>query len=662
MALLNRKMPKFLLPGAGLHFVVMVLFCAAAVTFQQYYLAAAELAITLGLFIYYYVASARQKKEILKYFQSTTASLETAFKNDVPFPMAIVSILDGKIQWSNSRFAKVTGTKASAFDSSIHSALPDFSLKWLAEGKAEAPTDYLLEGRRYRVVGNQIHDAQADSALLLATIYLLDVTELLDIRDTYQRSRPVVGIILIDNYDELIHQQTDGAISNLDGSINDCLTKWTADTGGLLRKLERNRYIYIFEAKDLVPMTQGKFSVLEYIRTVTNKNGLAATISMGIGKDGDHFVDNFNHANLAIEMSLSRGGDQAVIKDRTNFTFFGGKTKETERRTKVKSRVIANSLMELIGQSSNVLIMGHKNADLDAIGAAVGVFSMCRKKGCGSFIVVSRQANQAEDLIQMVETMPDYAHAFISPEDAMLMADSRTLLVVVDTNRPDQVESLPLLQSVPRVAVIDHHRRAADYIEHVALNFHETFASSASELVTELLQYAVETNHLLPLEAQALLAGIVLDTKNFNLRTGSRTFEAAAFLRHCGADTVEVKKLFQSDLAATVDRYRIIQAARLYRGEIGIAALEYTADRISAAKAADELLNISNISTSFVLYPDGNRVMISARSIGDINVQMILEPLGGGGNGAAAGAQVQGRGLTQVLKELVQSIDQYFDN
>ncbi|MFI3313986.1 MAG: DHH family phosphoesterase, partial [Eubacteriales bacterium] len=303
---MNKKLPKVLLPGAGLNFVVMVLFCVAAAVTKQYYLAAAELVVTLALFVYFQLASRRQRKEILKYLQSTTASLETAFKNDVPFPMAIVSIIDGDIHWCNSQFAKMNGLKHSAFNQSIHATMPDFSLKWLAEGKPEAPSDYVQNGRRYRVVGNQIHDGEQDSSLLLATIYLLDVTELLDTRDAFNRTRPVVSIILIDNYDELIHQQTDGAISNLDGALNDCLTQWTADTGGLLRKLERNRYLYLFESKDLAPMTQGKFSILEYIRTVSNKNGLAATISMGIGKDGDNFLDNFNHANLGIEMSLSR--------------------------------------------------------------------------------------------------------------------------------------------------------------------------------------------------------------------------------------------------------------------------------------------------------------------------------------------------------------------
>ena len=249
----------------------------------------------------------------------------------------------------------------------------------------------------------------------------------------------------------------------------------------------------------------------------------------------------------------------------------------------------------------------------------------------------------------------------MSVQDALLLADARSLLVVVDTNRPDQVESIELLESLSRTAILDHHRRAADFIEQVVLNLHEPFASSASELVTELLQYSVETHDILPIDAEALLAGIVLDTKNFSVRTGGRTFEAAAFLRRAGADTVSVKMLFQNDLDSTLARYKILQAAKHYRGDIAIAALDYTCNRTVAAQAADELLNIAGIQTSFVLYPDGSRVIISARAIGDANVQVILEPLGGGGNAATAGAQVPDSSVRDVLTRLVESIDKFYE-
>jgi len=659
---LNKKISRLLEPGMGLYFVTLLLFAGLAIALKQYYLAAGELILTIGLFIYNRVASGRRKKALLSYIQSTTDSLGTAFKTGTPFPMAVIKMSDSEIVWGNPAFYRVTGLRDSFLHQKMEDVVPRFSTRWLSEGRTESPQDVAIEGRRYRVYGNLIRSEDEHASLLLATVYLADMTEMFNVRDEYVRSRPIVAMILVDNYDELTNNLPDSAISSLDARINDRISEWCKDMGGLLRKYERNRYLFIFEAKDLARLQDSKFTILDEIRTITNPSGVAATVSIGFGKDGASFQENFSFASLSIEMALSRGGDQVVIKDRYNFNFFGGRTKETERRTKVKARVIASSLTELINQSSQIFVMGHRMADLDAVGAAVGLVTICRKQGKTVKIVLDKDNNAAGSLLEKLAEYPEYDDLFISGEDALLAADSRSLLMVVDTNRPDQVESRALLESITRVAVIDHHRRAADYIEQVVLNLHEPFASSASELVSEILQYAVEPKDIQPMEAQALLAGIVLDTKNFSVRTGSRTFEAAAFLRRAGADTVDVKKLFQNDLDTTVSRYQIIQSARLYRNEIAIAALDYTTGRTLAAQAADELLNILGITASFVLYPDGDRVVISARSIGEANVQVILEALGGGGNAAAAGAQIPDKSVREVLTELVASIDKFYEN
>ena len=658
---MNKKLSRLLEPGMGLYFVTLLLFAAAAFAFRQYYLAGIEVLLTVLLFIYNRIASGRRKKALMTYIESTTASLGTAFKTGSPFPMAVIKMSDSEIVWGNESFYQVSGLRDSFLHQKMEDVVPRFSTRWLAEGRTECPQDVEIQGRRYRVYGNLIRSEDEHASLLLATLYLADMTEMFNVRDEYIRTRPIVTVILVDNYDELTNNLPDSAISSLDARINDRISDWCKDLGGLLRKYERNRYLLVFEAKDLGRLQENKFSILDEIRTITNPSGVAATVSLGIGKDGGSFEENFNFASLSIEMALSRGGDQAVIKDRYNFTFFGGRTKETERRTKVKARVIASSLTELVNQSSMVFVMGHRMADLDALGSAMGLVCICRKLGKTVRIVLDQENNAAKSLLQKLAELPEYDNLFVSGEDALLAADSRTLLIVVDTNRPDQVESKALLESVNRVAVIDHHRRAADYIEQVVLNLHEPFASSASELVSEILQYAVEPKDIQPMEAQALLAGIVLDTKKFSVRTGSRTFEAAAFLRRAGADTVDVMKLFQNDLDATVSRYQIVQAARLYRNEIAISALHYTATRTLAAQAADELLNIKGIMTSFVLFPDGDRVIISARSIGEANVQVILEPLGGGGNAATAGAQISGKTVMEVLKELVASIDKFYE-
>ena len=359
-------------------------------------------------------------------------------------------------------------------------------------------------------------------------------------------------------------------------------------------------------------------------------------------------------------MALSRGGDQAVIKDKYDFSFYGGRSVETERRSKVKSRVMASSLSALVKQASRIFIMGHRNSDADAIGAACGVVALCRSLGKKANIIVDRNTSAAPKLLEMIRKEPQYEEVFLSGQDALLLADARSLLIVVDTNRPDQVESREMLESINRVAVIDHHRRAADYIANAALNLHEPFASSASELVTELLTYTVDAKTVLPCELAALMAGIVLDTKNFTVRVNSRTFEAAAFLRYQGVDPVDVKRLFQSGFDETVKRYRIIESAKLYRDDIAVACAEEAVSRPLAGQAADELLSIDGIHAAFVLFRQQDATFISARSIGSVNVQVILETLGGGGNAATAGAQLKNTSMEEARAKLVAAIDQYF--
>ena len=362
-------------------------------------------------------------------------------------------------------------------------------------------------------------------------------------------------------------------------------------------------------------------------------------------------------------MALSRGGDQAVVRNRVDFEFYGGRAKTAEKRTKVKSRVMANALSELMNDASEIYIMGHSYADMDAVGAAAGVYCAARKKGKRAQIVVDEEKNAAEAILAKLKALPEYEGVFTSGQEAFLRMRPGALLVVVDTNRPDLVESQQLLESCNRVAVIDHHRRAASYIEHAAFSFHEPYASSASELVTELLAYLVEPTDLLREEAEALLAGIVLDTKRFTLRTGGRTFEAAAFLRRAGADTAEVQRLFQNDLNDMVSRYDIIRRAEMHREDIAVAAIaEDGVDRVAAAQAADELLSLKGVKASFVIFRAGDHVQMSARSLGEVNVQVVLEALGGGGNATTAGGRVENSTVAFVRGKLLEAIDAYFED
>ena len=654
---MKKSVGRLLYPNTVWYFAVMLLFAAAAAVLRQYYLAGGALIVTLIVFTISRVQLSRRKRQLMSYVQTATDSVGISVHAGSAFPMAVIRLPENEIIWGNPSFFAITGLSDTACYQTLDSVISGFSTSWLREGQSELPGDRIIGGRRYRIYGNYVRSEDDATTVQLATIYFADMTEMFNVRDEFMRTRPIVSIVLIDNYDELTANLSDSAVSTLDAQLNDVIANWTAGLEALCRKTERNRYLVIFESKDLAKLQENRFSVLlDDVRHVSSSSGMSATISLGIGKDGGSFAENYRFAALAIEMSLSRGGDQAVIKDRFNFTFYGSRTKETDRHT----RVVAGSLSELIGQSSTIYIMGHRMADLDALGSAVGLLCLCRTKGRPARIVIDLQKNACQSLIEELKASQDYADLFISGQDALVEADNRSLLIVVDTNRPDQVECKPLLESISRVAVIDHHRRAADYIEQPVLNLHEPYASSASELVTELLQYAVNQRDVKPLEAQALLAGIVLDTKNFSIRTGSRTFESAAYLRKAGADPVEVKKLFQSDLDDTLMRYRVVQAARLYRSELAIACIDETITRVIASQAADELINISGITASFVLFPDREQVIISARSIGSCNVQAVLEKLGGGGNGATAGAQIKGKPLREVLQELVAAIDAFY--
>ena len=658
---MNKKLGQLLHPGMGFFFSVMALFCVFTAVAGHSGLALFESVLTAATVTYYVMRKQYRRRMLQQYLRSIPGSIESVSHGQCPFPMAVVRLSDGGVVWANEKFYNLTGYSDSMLVRKIDEIIPSLSTEWLADRKTEAPYDVELDRRRFRVYGTT-HRADDPDGTMLGVLYFSDLTMLYQVRDEYIRSRPVVSIILLDNYEELTKNLNESAISSLNARLNDVIMEWTENYNGLFRKLERNRYLFVFEKRHLNDAIERKFSLVEDIHEVVSPNGITASLSMGLGVEGATFEENYNFAALSIEMALSRGGDQAVIKDRFNFTFFGGRNQEEgDTRSKVRSRVTANSLMELIGQSSSVYIMGHKNADLDSVGSAMGIACLCRKKNKKCHIVLDLENNASGKLVEEIIQTLEYRNIFISGQEALLQCDNHSTLIVVDTNRPAQVESEALLQTISKVCVIDHHRRAADYIDPVVVNLHEPYASSASELATELLQYAVDPEDILPIEAKSLLAGICLDTKSFNVRTGERTFEAAAFLRRMGADTVDVKKLMQSDLQHTVAKHDIIRAANIYRPELAIAALDHTTTRVLAAQAADDLLNIAGISTSFVLYPDGDTIIISARSIGSANVQMILEPLGGGGNASVAGAQIREATMDAVKANLTASIDKYFE-
>ena len=660
---MNQKLSRLMEPNWKLYFAVLGLYALLAIPFQPW-LAAAELAAAIGLYAWFVRSSRARQKKILQYIDSITGSVDTASKSTLinsPLPIMVFRPDTGEVIWSNEDFLQLAGVREHLFEMKVDDAVPHFPTSWLLEGKSRCPDRVEMNGRRFQVYGS-LQRAKGRSAQgLVATTYWVDVTESDSLREKYSATRPVMALIQVDNYDDLMKACPDTQRSAILAQIDEKLGQW-AEGVGVLIKTQRDHYLFLFEEEHFEHFAAEKFAVLDSIRAVKVAEGLNPTLSIGVGKDADSMAELYKGANLSLEMALSRGGDQAVVRTKQDFSFYGGRTKTTEKRTKVKSRVMANALGELMEDAKQIYIMGHSYADMDALGAAAGLMCIARKRRRKAQIIIDQDNNAAQLVLAQLRKLPEYAGAFVDKQEAFLRLQPGTLLIVVDTNRPDFVEAPQVLESCNRVAVIDHHRRAASYIENAALNFHEPYASSASELVTELLQYLCEPSEVLREEAEALLAGIVLDTKHFTLRTGGRTFEAAAFLRRAGADTTDVQRYFQNDLSDVVKRYDVLRRAEILPSGIAVAAIpEDGVDRVAAAQAADELLTLRGVKASFVLCRKGAGVILSGRSLGEVNVQVILEALGGGGNSTTAGGQIAEGDVAEVRAKLLDVIEAYFE-
>lgn len=658
---MNKRIARLLRTNITIFSLCLVLFALAAIPFDVR-LAIGEGVAAVAFFLLGRRRSKATQQSLRQYIQRFYGGMDSARSSNMlftPLPMMVFDLATEDILWSSESFLQLTEQREGIFDAHLETVFPNISFHWLLEGKTEAPETVVWNHRTYRVFGGVSHPEGGQSAL--ATTYWMDVTDTEEMRRTLELTRPVVAILMVDNYEDLMKATPEGKRSAVRAMLEEKLSQWSAGSEGMMLKYDRDRYLFVFEEKSFSDFTTKRFDVLDAVREVVAGEGVAATLSIGVGRDADSFEALFKNASVALEMALSRGGDQAVVKDKLNFEFYGGRSKATEKRTKVKSRVMANALAELIDEAKQVYVMGHSYADMDALGAAAGVCAIVRKRGKKCRIVIDTENNAAHPVLRRLQALPEYQGAFLSGDDAFLRVQPETLLVVVDTNRPGSVESEPLLDACNRVAVIDHHRRGSSYIDKMALNYHEPYASSASELVTELLQYLIEPGDLLKAESEALLAGIVLDTKNFTNRTGGRTFEAAAYLRRAGADTADVQRMFQSDLQSMISRYDIIRRAELYHGDIAIAALDQECDRVIAAKAADEMLTLQGVRASFVLYQKDDGIYISARSLGEINVQVLVETLGGGGNSTTAGGQCSGMTVAEAKTTLLRAIDKYFE-
>ena len=659
----HNKLSRLIEPNLQPYFLCLALCVAVAIPIESL-LAALEAVVLLLLYIFYRRQTKKRRRSVMQYVETITGGVDSISKNSLlntPLPVVIFRADNGEIIWTNDSFADMAAGEDDIFQMTIGQVAPDFHYQSILDGSGQMGEQAEINGRICQVYGSATRmEGRAAAQGQIVTAYFVDVTESQRLKELYEATRPVVCELVLDNYEEIIKAGGEAGKSSVLAQVDEKINNWVKDTGGLLKKYDRDRYLYVCDEQVFSQLVAEKFSILEAVHQVSSEDGVTASISIGAGKDYNTYREAFHWADKSIEMALSRGGDQAVVKDSLDFQFYGGRAKSTEKRTKVKSRVMAKALGDLIADATQVYVMGHEYADMDAVGAAAGICCAARKRGKKAQIVIDLDNNNAQPLVRKLRAAPEYEGVFISGPDAFLHAQPGALLVVVDTNRPDMVENRQLLDSCNRVAVIDHHRRAATYIENAALNFHEPYASSASELVTELLQYMVEGRDLLRVEAEALLAGIVLDTKNFMMRTGGRTFEAAAFLRRAGAETSEVRRYFQSDLPSMIQRYDIIREAKLYHGDIAIAVVTKEVPRVTAAKAADDLLTLQGVQASIVLYRAGEGTSMSGRSLGEINVQVILERLGGGGNSTTAGGHVPGSEPETVYQRLIAAIDAYY--
>ena len=654
---MNKKLPGIFRPSVRLYVLLLIASAAAIFFFGEHnrIIAGAQVAALICLAVYSRFATKKRTAKLLDYLESMSEGMDLTVQ-DTPLPVLIYNSDTNEIIWSNDRFISISGLREPFFELLVYDVVPEYSGDWLLDGKNECPDFITVGDRKYRVYGSLVQSERE----YIATTYWVDVTELVRTSEEYLDSRLVFVILLLDNYDDLLKGMREKERSILLSDIDEKIAVWAGDKDGYLCKYDRDRHFFMFEERHLEALAKDNFSILNTVRTEIGADGVPATLSIGIGKDGKTPQENYRFASLGVEMALSRGGDQAVIKNRYGFEFFGGHSPHIEKRTKVRSRIMASTFGELLGDSSAVFIMGHRFADFDSVGAAIGICCIARAKRKTAKVVINLDNYLARSVIDMITQLPEYSDVFISERDAIIQADSKSLLVVVDTSRPDKVESKSLLLSCTRVAVVDHHRRAADYIANAVLNFSDPYASSSSELVAEMMQYLVERDDILRAEAEALLAGLMLDTKGFAINTGSATFDAAAFLRRAGADSASVKRLLQTDLETAASRYEILRDVSIYGNGIALASSIEQRSKISIAQAADELLNIKGVHTSFVAARDGEDVYVSGRSLGGMNVQVILEKLGGGGSQSTAGLQVRGSNVGKVMDDLKKAIDEYY--
>jgi len=611
----------------------------------------------------------KKRAELVNHIEEITTDMNSATRNNLinsPIPLLLIET-DGTIIWKSKSFIET-------FDNVdvityLNPIIKEIKLN--IEENDDDKIKYItkqfnIEDKFYKIYcgisKSKKKDKRKQTEYQL-TLYFIDDTKYNELFDQYNNSRMCVGIAMIDNYEDVIQRSLSEEKTELISNVEKIMFDWAKETGGIMVKTERDRFLYIFEQQYLSAIEKDRVSVLDKVKSATENSTISVTLSIAISTEGENNVDKYYSALDGMEIVLGRGGDQAVIRKDGKYKFYGGNTIEQEKRTKVKARTVAGSIANVIKEASNVFIMGHSNIDIDAMGSGLGMYRLAKTLGKDAYIVSEPKGKSLGKFIEVLRAEEEYENVIINFDEAEELINEKSLLIIVDTHKSNYVEFPELLEKIEKKIVIDHHRKAPDAITDVVVSFHEVYASSAAELVTEIIHYATDGVKLTVLEAESLYGGIMVDTKDFTFKTGVRTFEAAAYLRKFGVDIIRVKKWFQADLESYNLIAQIVKDAEIINDTIAISIYDNENDKdanLICAKAADELLTISDITASFVIGKMGDKVFISGRSIGDINVQIILEKLGGGGHITLAGAQLEGLTLEEARDELIIRINEYF--
>ena len=637
-----------------------VIVCAALVMTHSVLIGSILLVCAVGIIAEKMMWTISRKKKMKEYLANVPGGDEVE-NNEALFktlnPIAGLRI-DGTVAWYNSSFKElfpaIGGKK-------ICELVPEIKIREIYDEGGKKPIIAAVGSETYSITAVVKRKTDPDHAAIM--IYMEKVTELIQARTALENEKNVVAEINVDNYDEALENVNDEQRIDIITLLDKNVIGWAQDCGGLVKKLEKDKFLCVFTKKQLDEFIENKFSLLTDIKEADHDMKTPLTLSVGIGTGGESLYDNDISAKKALEMALGRGGDQVVIRENGRFRYFGGNSKETEKRTKVKARMMSHNLRELMESADNVLIMGHKNSDTDVVGAAIGIASMAAFIGKDAKILLLTKDDTVNLLLKKIEDNHYHDGLFIGKIGLRDFLMPKTLLVICDTHRPEYTEMPELLETVKAKVVIDHHRRSESFISDADLIYHEPFASSTCEMVAELMQYFDPRYSVSTVDAEALYSGIAMDTKNFMFKTGVRTFEAAAYLRNAGVDTLRVKRLFRESIENYKLKACIVTEAQVYGDNIAISLFSGVVPHLTVAAAADEMLEITDIKAAFVVARvENGSIIISGRSLGDVNVQVILEKLGGGGHMMVAGAQLEGISVADAGDKLKAAIDECLKN